>query len=98
MNLPKEYENVIVTYVGRVRKNPYGDTEPREVTRKGFYHKTDGYYNAKGEWIETPEGYFSIPDNWGDFTFSNGEVHNLPKGFGSDRVLPKDVISWKHIK
>jgi hypothetical protein len=94
MNLPESYENVMVTYMKIFYTGPYGDTkEKREVTKRGFYTDTDGYYNALGQWIETPNGKFAIPPNWAMF---NGIL--LPDGWGGDRVLPEQVIKWEYIK
>lgn len=93
MNLPETYKNVMVTFKKEFRSGPYGDTkEIREVTMRGFYTDTDGYYNAYGDWIETPNGKFSIPNEWAMF---NGVL--LPHGLGGIRVLPEDVIKWVDI-
>lgn len=96
MELPEEYVNVLITYKGDVRVNGYGDREKRVVTRRAFYGKTDGYYDNSNNWIDTPEGTFSVPQFWQKFTFSDGTSALLPHTFYSyGRVLPKDIISWE---
>ena len=82
--------------MGNVRVGTYG-YETRKVIRRAFYSKSNGYYNTKDEWIETPNGYFSVPQYWQTFQFSNGESALLPHTFYSyGRVLPKDIIEWKY--
>ena len=61
--LPQEYVNVLITYSCDVyvRDEYYGHNEFRTVTRLAFYSKSKGYYDSLGKWIETPQGYFSVP-------------------------------------
>jgi len=92
-----EYQNVMITYKGmvRVRDKYYDHYEEQIVTRRAFYSKSSGYYNRKDEWVDTPDGYFSIPQFWQNFTFSDGTSALLPHTFNSfGRVLPNDVIKW----
>lgn len=94
MNLPDEYKNVMITYIGavRVRDKYYDHYEQQEVTRRAFYSKSDGYYDNSDNWIETPEGYYNVPQYW---TTYNGYL--VPRGFWSyGRVLPSNIISWKY--
>jgi hypothetical protein len=98
MDLPKECVNVMITYKTTeiVPDKYYGHTEIFTVTRRAFYSKSDGYYNSKDQWIETPNGYFSVPREWQDFTFSNGTSALLPLTFQSyGRVLPENIIKWE---
>lgn len=93
MNLPREYTNVMITYKGnvRVRDKYYDHYEGQVVTRRAFYTKSNGYYNGKDEWVETPEGYFCVPQFWQEW---NGSL--LPHTFYSyGKVLPKDIIKWE---
>lgn len=94
MNLPKEYENVIVTFEGTiyVPDGYYGRRENAVLTKRGFYHKSDGYYNSKDQWVSTPNGYFSIPPRWRTF---NGIL--LPDGWGGYRITPENVIQWREL-
>lgn len=98
--LPIEYQTVMITYKGTVYvpDKYYGKYEEQVVTRRAFYSKSNGYYNHKDEWVETPEGYFSVPQYWSNFTFSDGTSALLPHTFYSfGRVLPKDIIKWEKI-
>lgn len=98
MNTPTEYQNVMITYGGTVYvpDKYYGKYETQVVTRRAFYSNSKGYYNSKDEWIETPEGYFCVPQYWENFSFINGTSALLPGAFNSfGRVLPKDVIKWE---
>lgn len=94
MNLPKEYQNVMVTFEGTVYvpDKYYGKHEIQTITKRGFYHKSNGYYNSKDQWIETPNGYFSIPHSWRLF---NGVL--LPHGWGGHRIAPENVIEWREL-
>lgn len=99
IDLPEEYQNVMITYETdvRVRDKYYDHYEKQTVTRRAFYSKSNGFYDNKDNWIDTPEGYFSVPQYWKNFTFSDGTVVLLPHTFYSyGRVYPKDVISLKH--
>lgn len=96
MNLPKEYQNIMITYKDnvRVRDKYYGHYEQQIVTRRAFYSKSDGYYDGKDNWIETPNGYFNVPQYWQTF---NGYL--LPYGFWHHgRVLPENIIKWEFEK
>ena len=98
MRLPEEYQSVMITYKGqvRVRDKYYDHYEPQVVTRRAFYSKSDGYYNGKDEWINTPNGYFSVPKYWQNYTWSDGTVTLLPHTFYHyGRVSPEDIINWK---
>ena len=88
----------MVTFEGTVfiRDKYYGKYEKQVKTRRGFFHKSDGYYNSKDEWIETPNGYISVPPKWKVFHFTNGESELLPSGWGGYRVLPEKVIKWEY--
>ena len=57
--LPQEYVNVLITYSCDVyvRDKYYGHTEFRTVTRLAFYSKSNGYYDSKDKWIETPQAF-----------------------------------------
>ena len=90
--LPTEYETVLLTYDAVIRSGPYGmEKSTQTVTRKAFYTKSDGYYDDKDRWIETPNGYFHVPQYWRRF---NGVL--MPHTFYSyGRVLPEDIIKWE---
>jgi len=93
MKLPKEYHNVMITYKGkvRVRDKYYDHYEDQIVTRRAFYSKSDGFYDNKNNWIDTPEGYFSVPQYW---RMWKGSL--LPHTFyHHGRVYPKDIIKWE---
>jgi len=99
MELPKEYVNVMITYKGTVYvpDKYYGKYVEQVVTRRAFYSKSDGFYDRKDNWIPTPDGYFSVPQHWREWTFSNGESALLPHGFyHHGRVYPKDIIKWEY--
>jgi hypothetical protein len=101
MELPKEFVNVLLTYEGNiyVPDKYYGRYEKGIVTRRAFYANSQGYYNKLGDFVETPQGYFSVPQFWGYFTFSNGETALVPETFYSyGRVLPENVIKWEYDK
>jgi len=101
MELPREYATVLLTYDTdvRVRDKYYDHYEKGVVTRRAFYANSKGYYNKLGDFVETPDGYFSVPQFWGYFTFSNGETALVPETFYSyGRVLPKDIIKWEYDK
>ena len=91
--LPTEYHNVMITYNGevRVRDKYYDHYEKQQVTRRAFYTKSDGYYDNKDNWINTPNGYFCVPQYWQEW---NGTL--IPHTFYSyDRVLPNKIIKWE---
>jgi len=97
-NLPKEHVNVMITYKANVLipDKYYGRQEVQTVRRRAFYCKSDGFFNSNDDFIKTPNGYFSVPQYWENFTFSNGDVALLPHTFYSyGRVYPEDVISWE---
>jgi hypothetical protein len=92
-DLPPEYVNVMITYEGkvRVRDKYYGHYEDQIVTRRAFYSKSDGFYDRQDNWVETPEGYFHVPQYWQEW---NGKL--LPHTFYHlGRVYPKDIIAWE---
>jgi len=93
--MPQEMVDVMVTFKGTVYvpDKYYGKHEIQTITKRGFYHKSDGYYNSKDEWIDTPDGFFSIPPRYKSF---KGVM--LPDGWGGHRVKPEDCIKWEHIK
>lgn len=98
MNLPPEYQNVFITYVGQVyvRDKYYGKCVTQEVTRRAFYSKSNGYYDNKNNFIETPNGYFNVPYKWEMFHYISGRKELAPKSFAAyPRVLPENIISWK---
>lgn len=97
---PVEYQNVMVTYMGSVYvpDKYYGKYVTQKVTRRGFYHKSNGFYNSKDQWVETPDGYFSIPQKWKTFHFYDGTAALLPDGFYGARVMPDKVISWRELE
>lgn len=83
LNSIKEYQTVVITY------RSGGEV----VSRKAFYSKSDGYYNARDEWIETPNGFFSVPQYWRNFMWMDGSVSLMPEGFNTyGRVVPDKVI------
>ena len=93
MELPKEYANVMITYEGKikVRDKYYDHYEDAVVTRRAFYCKSDGYYDNKDNYIETPNGYFHVPQYWQEW---KGCL--LPHTFyHHGRVLPENVIKWE---
>lgn len=101
MELPREHQNVMINYKAnvRVRDKYYDHYEEQIVTRRAFYSNSNGYYNSKDEWIETPNGYFSVPQYWQNFTFSDGTIALLPHTFYSyGRVLPQNIIKWEYDK
>lgn len=96
--LPPEYQNVMITYVGlvRVRDKYYDHYEKQIVTRRAFYCNSNGYYDRNDNWIETPNGYFHVPQDWQNWTWPDGTITLAPKGFYHyGRVLPDKVIEWK---
>lgn len=96
MNLPKEYTNVMITYLGkvRVRDKYYDHYEEQIVTRRAFYTKSNGYYDKQDNWIDTPNGYFHVPQYWQKW---KGAL--LPHTFYHfGRVLPENIIKWKFEK
>lgn len=93
VELPPEYQNVMITYIGtvRVRDKYYDHNETMQVTRRAFYSKSSGYYNSKDEWVETPNGYYSVPQYW---RMWKGSL--LPHTFYHHaRVLPENIIKWE---
>jgi hypothetical protein len=97
MNYPEEHKTVMVTFLGKVKKNCYGGLKDEIVTKKGFYSKSDGYYDRKNNWIPTPNGIFHIPQKWGNFTWSDGTTSEVPEGFYGQKVLPENVKTWHDI-
>lgn len=100
MNLPIECVNVMLTYETTICRGVYGEVKTKEVvTRRAFYCKSNGFYDSKDNWIETPNGYFSVPQYWQDFTFSDGTTALLPHTFYSyGRVYPENIIKWEYDK
>ena len=93
MDLPREHQNVMITYLGkvRVRDKSYDHYEEQIVTRRAFYTKSNGYYNRKDEFVDTPGGYFHVPQYWREW---RGAL--LPHTFYHlGRVFPKDIIKWE---
>ena len=93
MNLPEEYTNVMITYLGkvRVRDNYYDHYKEQIVTRRAFYTKSNGYYDKQDNWVNTPNGYFHVPQYWQEW---NGAL--LPHTFYHlGRVLPEYIIKWE---
>lgn len=91
--LPQEYVNVLITYSCDVyvRDKYYGHTEFRTVTRLAFYSKSNGYYDSKDKWIETPQGYFSVPK-----MFQQWKGSLLPHTFQQyTRVTPDKIEKWE---
>lgn len=90
--LPKEYQNVLITYEGsvKIRDKYYDHYEKQIVTRRAFYSTSNGYYDNKDNWINTPKGYFHVPQYWENY---KGSL--MPCGFYHlGRVLPEKVIKW----
>lgn len=89
MELPKEYQTVMITYKGkvRVRDKYYDHYEEQVVTRKAFYSKSDGFYDRQDNYIKTPNGYFSVPQYW-----RNGLPHTF---YHYPRVYPENIIKWE---
>ena len=100
MNVPKEYKDVMLTFKGMVYvpDKYYGDWKSQVVTKRAFYHKSDGYYDTKNNWIETPNGYFSVPPRYKMFYPISGEPTLLPDGWGGHRVTPDKAIEWTYCK
>ena len=91
--LPQEYVNVLITYSCDVyvRDKYNGHYKFMTVTRLAFYSKSDGYYNSTGEWIETPQGYFSVPKMFQKF---KGAL--LPHTFRQyARVASDKIEKWE---
>lgn len=97
-NRPIEGRRVLLTYEAIISSGPYGGTKTKTiVTRRAFWSNSDGYYDRQDNWIETPTGYFHVPQYWKMFTFSNGESALLPDGFYHyGRVFPEEIINWKY--
>ena len=101
MKTPNGKQNVMLTYRGKVYvpDKYYGKWEEQVVTRRAIYYKTDGYYNIKDEWIETLDGYFSVPTSWKIQTWSDGTASLMPEGFSIHARVPlEDAIKWEPIK
>lgn len=100
MELPKEYTNVMITYEAEISYGAYGIQKRKEIVkRRAFYSKSDGFYNSQDQWVETPNGYFSVPQYWQDFTFSDGTTALLPHTFYQyPRVYPENIIKWEFEK
>ena len=93
MKVPEEYVNVMITYKGkvRVRDKYYDHYEEQIVTRRAFYSKSDGYYDNTNKWVDTPNGYFHVPQYW---RMWNGVL--LPHTFYHlGRVYPENIIKWE---
>lgn len=100
MELPEVYINVMITYKATISSGPYGDTKSIEtVTRRAFYSKSDGFYNAASKFIKTPNGYFNVPQNWSWFTTISGKTSLEPQGLEHyARVYPNEIIKWEYDK
>ena len=89
--LPENMVNIMITY--KIENDVY--------TKRGWYNDPkvgfSGYYNALGQWINPPNGYFTIPPSWQFFTIGKKEIL-LPHGWGGDRVLPENIINWEYCK
>ena len=98
MDLPQSNTNVKIKYVTEIRTGLYRmQRETVTVVRRAFYSKSTGYYDNKDNWVNTPNGYFNVPQFWRPFTFKNGDVQLLPHGFYAyPRVLPHEIISWEY--
>lgn len=85
MTFPTPYQNVLITY-----------KRPDIVTRRVFYTPSDGYYDRSDNWIDTPNGYYQVPQYWFIFTPISGKYISLgPEGMYSyGRVLPNDIDDW----
>lgn len=97
--LPIEHRNVMITYEGEVtvRDKYYDRKEKAIVTRRAFYSKSNGYYNRKDEWVETPNGYFSVPQYWTTQYWEDGTTSLMPETFYQyPRVFPDQVIEWRY--
>jgi len=98
MKLQKEGINVMVTFEKTFRTGPYSmETYKSVVTKKGWFNvpkdsRAYGYYNAKDEFIQPPNGYFSVPSRWADF-----KGVNLPDGWEGDRLTPDQIIKWEYV-
>ena len=100
MRLPNPHQLVHLSYIGKVRvpDKYYDYYVKQEVTRKAFYTKSTGYYNRKDEWVNTPNGYFHVPQYWRPWTWSDGTTTLTPHGFyHHGRVLPENIIKWELI-
>lgn len=80
MELPIPLENVMVTYKKTFYFGAYSSQSRVETVTRM------GFYN---------DGLFKVPEEWKNFRM-NGHLCLLPHGFNPDRLLPKDVISWKY--
>lgn len=93
---PPPYKDVMVTFVGTfyVRDKYYGHYETFQTTKRGFFHNSKGYYNSKDEWVDTPNGYFSIPSRYEEF---KGVL--VPAGWGGHRVelYSENLIDYKFL-
>ncbi len=100
-SLPTPHTNVMLTYNGyvRVRDKYYDRKVEQVVTRRAFFCNSDGYFNKQDEWVDTPNGYFAVPQYWENFHWSDGTVTLSPKGFWQyPRVMPEEVLSWEYDK
>lgn len=95
--LPNEYQNVFITYEAEIGYGPYGIEKRKEIVRRrAFYSNSKGYYDRNNQWIETDGGYFSVPQFWDWFYYSDGTKAILPKGFSSyPKVFPSQIIKWE---
>ena len=98
IEIPEEMVNVMITYRGSVvvRDKYYDHKEDQIVTRRAFYSKSDGFYDQQDNWVTTPNGFFHVPRDWREWTYSDGTTALMPEGFWHyGRVYPEDVISIK---
>lgn len=92
--------NVMLTYKGSVRVSDggYGRHEKQVVTRMAVFSSSSGYYDSKDNWIETPNGFFHVPQYWKTWTWSDGTQSLMPETFYSlGRVLPENVINLNQV-
>jgi len=94
MEKPEVMRNVMVTYMKEFGYGHYGiEKRMEQVTKRGFLTDSDGYYNKRDQWIETPEGYYAVPPSWQEF---KGIL--LPHGWGGDRLNNNEVLKWVYCK
>lgn len=100
MKKPEPYKHVMVTFKRPV-KTKWGTPtkELVEVTKRGFWVNSTGYYNSRDEWIVPPDGgYFSVPQYWQNWTWRDGVTIPAPRGFWHRKVYLSEAISWRDLK
>ena len=95
--LPRPYQTIWLTYEAIVSSGHYGDTKTKTIVRRrAFYSKSDGHYDGKNNWIDTPNGVFQVPQYWSTFTTISGHSSLQPRGhYSYGRVYPSDIIKWE---